>query len=124
MELKVETLSSSCFMNDGNGNFTREDFPQELQLAPIFTFCLYPETGGNSFIAAGNFYGVIPFEGRYDAMNPLGFRYNKKTRQFGNFQQISGREGEFRDAKWVKDSRGTNTLVLARNNQPLVFMRP
>ncbi len=37
-ELKAETLSSSCFINDGKGNFTRTDLPDALQLAPVFAF--------------------------------------------------------------------------------------
>ena len=41
-ELKAETLSSSCFLNDGKGNFKRRDLPDELQLAPIFAFASFP----------------------------------------------------------------------------------
>ena len=36
-ELKAETLSSSCFINDGKGNFTRKDLPDELQLSTLFS---------------------------------------------------------------------------------------
>ena len=38
IELKAETLSSCCFINDGKGNFVKKELPEELQLAPVFAF--------------------------------------------------------------------------------------
>ena len=74
IELKAEVLSSSCFMNDGKGNFTRKDLPEELQLAPVMAFA--PALQKNNFIGGGNFYGVVPYEGRYDALLPSMFSLN------------------------------------------------
>jgi hypothetical protein len=51
-ELRAETLSSSCFINDGKGNFKRIDLPDELQLAPIMSFVNNPD---GDLLAAGNF---------------------------------------------------------------------
>jgi enediyne biosynthesis protein E4 len=123
-ELKAETLSSSCFINDGKGNFTRKDLPDELQLAPIFSFASLPEESALTYIAAGNFYGVLPYEGRYDAMNPTIFNYDKKSGQFSPLSELPSIDGEFRDAKWINYSRGKKILVLARNNGQLVFLKP
>lgn len=64
-ELQAETLRSSCFINDGKGNFTGRDLPQELQLAPLFAFQHWGNS--NSFFAGGFFFGIIPYEGQYDA---------------------------------------------------------
>src|SRR3954453_185070 len=66
IELKAETLSSSCFINYGKGNFKRMDLPDEAQLAPVFSFAPI----NNSYLVTGNFYGVTPYEGRYDALLP------------------------------------------------------
>ena len=74
-ELKAETLSSSCFINDGKGHFTRMDLPEELQLAPVMSFASY-DNQTKTFLAAGNFYGVTPYEGRYDALLPGFFSFN------------------------------------------------
>ena len=123
-ELKAETLSSSCFMNDGKGNFTRKDLPDELQLAPIFSFASLPEESALTYIAAGNFYGVLPYEGRYDAMNPTIFNYDKKSGQFSPLSELPLIDGESRDAKWINYSGGKKILVLARNNDQLVFLKP
>ncbi|MBS1669024.1 MAG: VCBS repeat-containing protein [Bacteroidetes bacterium] len=122
-ELKAETLSSSCFINDGKGNFKQMDLPDELQLSPIFSFCSIPENSSQSFLAVGNFYGVIPYEGRYDALFPTLFSFSKKSNQFDYRSIIPEASGEMRDAKWVKSVNGSKLLVIARNNDSLLFYK-
>jgi len=123
-ELKAETLSSSCFMNDGKGNFTRKDLPYELQEAPVFSFAPVSYNNKAGFLAAGNFYGVIPYEGRYDALYPTLFSVDKN----GSFDQppsvLAALSGEVRDAKWLNTGGGHQLLVVARNNNSLVFLKP
>ena len=121
IELKAETLSSSCFINDGKGNFVRKDLPEDLQLAPIMSFT--SDAGGDLF-AAGNFYGVIPYEGRYDALCPTVFSFEKMTNRFKIASVLPGINGEMRDAKWLNDKQGSKILVLARNNDSLIFLKP
>lgn len=116
-ELKAETLSSSVFINDGKGNFKRSDLTERLQLAPIMSFA---DAGGGNWIAGGNFYGVIPYEGRYDALFPTYFNWKKDSTNFlANLPFING---EIRDLKTIKTAKG-EMLVAARNNQPLVFLK-
>jgi len=128
IELKAETLSSSCFINDGKGklptgqaSFVRRDLPQELQLAPIMSF-----TGDASgdLLAAGNFYGVIPYEGRYDALFPTVFSFDKTENKFKVSSILPAINGEMRDAKWLNDKQGNKILALARNNDSLIFLKP
>ena len=122
-ELKAEILASSCFINDGKGNFKRMDLPAQLQFAPIFSFA--PNyNNANSYIAAGNFFGIIPYEGRYDALQPSFFSYNKKNTALQYDAELSSISGEARDAKWIRYAGGEKILILARNNQPLVFLKP
>ena len=123
LELKAETLSSSIFLNDGKENYIRKDLPEELQLAPIFSFTNLPFEKEANYFAVGNFYGVLPFEGRYDAMNPTIFNYDKKSMQFSNISELSYLDGEFRDAKWIHYAGGKKILVLARNNSRLIFLK-
>ena len=117
-EVKAETLSSSYFINDGKGNFKRTDFSDELQLAPVMSFAAIASQP-NTYIAGGNFYGVTPYEGRYDALYPTLFSYNKK----GIESILPKIDGEVRDMKWIKYSNGEKVLVVARNNQPLIFLK-
>ncbi len=130
-ELKAETLSSSCFLNYGQGNlpagkagFKRIDLPGELQLAPIFAFAPVPHDSINSYLAAGNFYGVLPYEGRYDAMIPTFFSYNSKAARFNLQSSLSSIDGEVRDAKWINYSGGEKVLIIIRNNNQLIFLKP
>src|SRR6185369_13830347 len=101
VELKAETLSSSCFINDGKGNYKKEALPGELQLAPIFSFTSFPGGNGAPYISGGNFYGGLPYEGRYDAMSPTIFDYDKKSGKFITLSELPSLPGEFRDAKWI-----------------------
>jgi len=118
IELKAETLSSSCFINDGKGNFKRWDLPEELQLAPVFSFV---PVNGQTYLASGNFYGVRPYEGRYDALLPTLFSYNKGSSSFQAIGNLPIFNGEVRDAKWLNVAGFGNVLMVARNNDSLLF---
>ena len=120
-ELKAETLASSGFINDGKGNFKMLDLPDQVQLAPVFNFLPLKEKG--QYLATGNFYGVLPYEGRYDALLPTSFSYAKTVKDFQVTANIPGADGEMRDAKWIKGAGGKDILVIARNNKGLLFYK-
>ncbi|MFZ4059148.1 MAG: FG-GAP repeat protein, partial [Ferruginibacter sp.] len=120
-ELKAETLSSSSFINDGKGNFKMLDLPDHVQLAPVFNFLPLKEKG--QYLATGNFYGVLPYEGRYDALLPTSFSYDKTVKDFIVTAKIPTADGEMRDAKWIKGAGGQDILVIARNNKGLLFYK-
>jgi hypothetical protein len=120
-ELKAEVLGSSCFINDGKGNFTRMDLPDELQLAPVMSFVKTNKAG--VFIAAGIFFGVFPYEGCYDALLPTGFSFNNNTRSFTIDFNIQHIDGEVRDSKWITTQGNKKVLAIARNNQSIVFLK-
>jgi enediyne biosynthesis protein E4 len=122
-ELKAETLSSSCFINDGKGNFKRLDLPDELQLAPIFSFAPLINGEEGNYLAGGNFYGVLPYEGRYDALYPTRFSYQSKDSSFNQSLILPGVMGEVRDMKWLNAAGGHKVLVMARNNDSLLFYK-
>ncbi len=120
-EYTAEVLGSSYFINDGKGNFIRTDFPKEIQLAPVFSFL--PIAEKNSYLAVGNFYGTIPFEGRYDALQPSIFNFNKQNNSIVFSSMINSADGEMRDAKWIKTIGGKYILAIARNNDGLLFYK-
>lgn len=121
IELQAEILGSSCFINNGKGEFTRMDLPDELQLAPIFNFMALNNTG--NYLATGNFYGVIPYEGRYDALLPTLFSFTKNAGRFNAYANLPAVDGEVRDVKWLKSVGDKNILVVARNNSGLLFFQ-
>ena len=122
-ELKAETLSSSWFINDGKGNFTRKDLPDELQLAPVFSFAPGPDNQ-HDYLAGGNFSGVMPYEGRYDALYPTLFSGDPMNAGLNPTTILPEISGEVRDIKWLNAAGGSKILVIARNNDSLVFLKP
>ncbi len=121
-EFKAETLSSACFLNDGKGGFAQINLPDELQLAPVFSFAPLQYNNTQGFVAAGNFYGVIPYEGRYDALKPTIFYYNAASKQFLVAAALPSVNGETRDAKWIQTAKQP-LLLLARNNNSILFYK-
>jgi hypothetical protein len=117
-ELKAETLGSAGFLNDGKGNFKKIDLPDDVQQAPVFAFAPIPNNG---YIAGGNFYGTIPYEGKYDALCPTIFSYDKN--QFGASSILPEVRGEVRDIKWLNTVNAGKLLVIARNNDSLLFYK-
>lgn len=122
-ELKAETLGSSCFINDGKGNFVKLDLPDNFQTAPVFSFVAESGSNSTAWQAAGNFYGVVPYEGRYDALYPSFFAYDKNRKHFNAGQILPSVSGEVRDQKWINTAGGKKILIVARNNQPLLFFK-
>jgi enediyne biosynthesis protein E4 len=118
LELKAEQLASGVFINDSKGNFNWRPLPNDFQLAPIMSFVQL--SSSQSWMAGGNFYGTIPFEGRYDALMPTAFSTGLTQ------QKLTGTlpwlRGEVRDMKWIKMQGGKKVLAVARNNQHLVFI--
>lgn len=123
LALSAETLNSSCFLNDEKAGFTQISLPSELQLSPVFSFTSFEQNGRRSYIGTGNFYGVSPYEGRYDAMLPTIIRFDKKKGKFYQLYQLSTEKGEFRDAKSMNWGHDSQILVLARNNEQLIFLK-
>lgn len=118
-ESTAEVLGSSCFLSDGKGNFTRIDLPDLLQLAPVMSFTSFNSGNEKLFLAGGNFYGTIPYEGRYDALQPTIFSFDQKRRQFIFRSLLENATGEVRDAKWITGADGKKMLLLGKNNAPV-----
>jgi hypothetical protein len=123
-ELKAEHLGNCCFINDGNGNFKMVDLPVDLQLAPVFSFLKVNNTSQeNMYLTGGNFFDVIPYEGRYDAQPLALFAVNKEGRvTYMQQPNLLAVKGQVRDMKWLRTNSG-NILLVARNNEPLLFYK-
>jgi hypothetical protein len=114
-KLEASDLSSAVFYNDGKGNFRQENLPAALQLTPLFSF---EQLGNGSWIAGGNFFGVLPYEGQYDAASLTTFDLNKNSPATNiNVLDI---KGQVRDLKWLRTANG-RLLAVVKNNQPIAF---
>jgi hypothetical protein len=57
------------------------ELPFMYQQAPIRSINLLNKQG--DILLSGNFWGVVPYEGKYDALGLVCAHYNKQTKQFG-----------------------------------------
>ncbi|MEX8549379.1 MAG: FG-GAP repeat domain-containing protein [Mucilaginibacter sp.] len=72
-------IFSSIFISDILHAKTYRKLPYPYQQAPIRSMVSMPNNG---LLINGNFWGVIPFEGKYDALGLAGLNYDSKQKQF------------------------------------------
>jgi hypothetical protein len=124
--LQAERLGSAICYGDGKGEFTITDLPAALQLSPIFAFQKIPSSDaeGNFYLCAGNFFDVIPYEGRYDAQ-PLALFNSRKNNSIQAMPQanLSATKGQFRDLKWLYSSMYGPVILAAANNEKSLMLK-
>ncbi|MFI5139721.1 MAG: VCBS repeat-containing protein, partial [Sphingobacteriales bacterium] len=121
--LIANSFTSGVFYNKGGGKFAFKAFPSSMQAAPLFGFTTLsgPDKG---ILGGGNFSGVIPFEGRYDA----DFGDLLLLDKGNNFKYISPvssgflLRGEVRDIKKIKTAQGI-IYAVAFNNDKIQFFK-
>ncbi len=123
--LVAERLASSVAFGDGNGNFELKNLPVHLQISPIFSF----QKIGNQnnqilYLAGGNFFETIPYEGRYDGQPLAAFSVNRqKTISYLKSTRLSSTKGQIRDIQRLKSKAAEPLFVVARNNETLLFFK-
>lgn len=120
----AERLGSAVLYGDGKGGFTVNDLPMSLQRAPILSFAEINGASGRRFVAGGNFFDVIPYEGRYDAQPLALFEAKGSSIQYIHQPQLAAQKGQFRDLKTWKTSSGAVQLIGLRNNQAPLTLTP
>jgi enediyne biosynthesis protein E4 len=123
--LVAERLGSAIFFNNGKGVFDIQDLPPGLQMAPVFSIQKMGNNaaGDNMYLLGGNFYDVIPYEGRYDAQPLAAFSINRTNKiSFLPQQNLSDLKYQVRDIKRLGSANG-DLFAIAPNNAPLLFFR-
>ncbi len=121
--LTASTFTSGVFINAGNGKFKFKAFPASAQAAPLFGLAPLPGKD-KGILAGGNFSGVLPYEGRYDADYGDVLLPNSK----GGFKSLSPvvsgflLRGEVRDIKPLRTAAGL-IFAVAVNNEPIRFFK-
>lgn len=126
--LDARLFASSVALNNGNGTFRVQPLPIEAQFAPIYAVLAedLDRDGHTDLLVAGNFYGVTPVRGRYDASYGLLLRGNGE----GRFQSVDMSasnlliEGQVREMKLLRRAGGERLIVVARNGDKLQILRP
>ncbi|MDN3659468.1 VCBS repeat-containing protein [Ferruginibacter paludis] len=120
-------LSSVTLANNGKGKFTISKLPASVQWSPVFSFLTddINDDGKPDIISAGNFFGVLPYEGRYDAglgsvlTNAGSNRFNVLPSYISGFMA----SGEVRDIKKIKLVNGGEYILVARNNDSILIFK-
>jgi hypothetical protein len=121
----AERLGSAVCYGDGKGNFTINDLPASLQLSPIFSFLRISGRSAeeNTYLCGGNFFDVIPYEGRYDAQAISLFDIDGNVVHSIPEPGLSAIKGQVRDVKQLNTRNNNTIIVVARNNESLVVLR-
>ena len=120
--LTVEQTQTCAFINDGKGNFTMQPLPLMAQISPVFGILATDLNGDGirDIFLGGNFYGLKPEVGRYDASYGVTFLGNKQH-EFSYLAPASSGlfvRGEVRDVQAITANK-SNRILVARNNDSL-----
>ncbi|MEO1450052.1 MAG: VCBS repeat-containing protein, partial [Bacteroidota bacterium] len=120
---KAETMSSSVLWQE-DGTLRLEPLPDAAQIAPTFGICIQDldQDGRQDLILGGNFFGLKPEVGRFDAHRGLVLMGTPDQTFAPLNPSESGLwwEGEVRDLLWL-DNIGTHgSLLVARNDAEML----
>ncbi|HEY3221367.1 MAG TPA: VCBS repeat-containing protein [Gemmatimonadales bacterium] len=125
--LEADTFTSAIALNRGDGTFELRALPAEAQFAPIYASLVddFDGDGKTDLLVAGNFYGVTPVEGRYDASYGLLLHGDGRGGFTAVDMQRSGLaiDGQVRHIALLKRANGDRLIVVARNNDRLELIR-
>lgn len=121
-------FASSVALNNGDGSFDLQPLPAEAQFAPVYAVLPgdFDGDGHTDIVVAGNFSGVPPVRGRYDASYGLLLRGDGAgglapvDLEAGNLVIL----GDVRDLELLRYADGGRLIVVARNDDTLQMLRP
>lgn len=121
-------FTSSVALNSGDGTFELRALPVEAQFAPIQASLPgdFDGDGHMDVLVAGNFFGVPPVRGRYDASYGLLLRGDGAGGLAAVDLEASNLmiPGEVRDLELLRYAGGSRLIVVARNGDGLQILRP
>jgi hypothetical protein len=123
--LEARTFTSIVALSTEDGAFELHDLPLEAQYAPVRSILThdFDRDGHTDVVLGGNFYGVQPARGRYDADYGTYLRGNGR----GGLKAVepgeSGLwlEGEIRKLRLIQNANHP-MIVAGRNNDSLQFV--
>lgn len=125
--LTAEQSQSAVFLNTGTGTFTMQALPVMAQLSPVFGITVTDLNGDGKkdLFLAGNFHGLKPQTGRFDASYGTTLLNNRQHQ----FQYVKPKQtglfinGEARATALVNAANGGSYVLVAMNNDKLYLFR-
>jgi enediyne biosynthesis protein E4 len=124
--LTVDQTQTCAYINDGKGNFTLQNFPVMAQLSPVYGIVVADLNGDGikDIFLGGNFFGLKPEVGRFDASYGTTLIGDSKHQFKYISPSASGLfiKGEIRDAQIIH-AKKEDYIIVARNNDALQIFR-
>ena len=125
IKLQAVDLQSSMLINKGGGAFTLSPLPLRAQFSPVYAIDAGDFTGDGhmDLFLGGNFYGIKPELGRYDAS----YGVFLKGDGHGQFTYWSPEQsglfvkGQVRDVQSIASQHTLDILVARNNDSALLF---
>ena len=124
---EATTFASAVALSDGTGGFALHPLPVEAQFAPVYAALAgdYTGDGKTDVIVGGNFSGVTPMYGRYDASYGLLLRGDGAGGFAAADMEASHLliEGEVRHMKALRAANGDRLIIVARNDSTVQVIK-
>lgn len=125
--LQVQQTQTCLFLNDGKGNFNMQALPVRAQFSPVYGIAVTDINGDGrkDLFLAGNFFGLKPQTGRFDAGYGTTL-INKGGASFENVLPLQSGlfvKGEARSVAQVHSANGIESIFVAMNNDRLRIFR-
>jgi len=127
--LEARDFATSIALSKGDGSFDLQPLPAEAQFAPVYAAVVddFDRDGHVDLLLGGDFYGVTPVQGRYDASYGLLLSGNggdgKGFVPVGMEQSGVVIEGQVRRMARLKGASGGRLIVVARNGERLELLQ-
>lgn len=122
--LNANMLSSVVLLNTGKNGFNLNSLPTEIQWSPLLAIAATDlnHDGKTDVITGGNFSGVTPLEGFYDATNGgvMVSMANGNQKVVPMYRSGFVAKGEVRDIKILR-ALNSKIVAVARNNDSILF---
>ena len=123
-EAKVHTVNElrSGYLRNDKGKFTFIPFSTKLQVSPITSFLSYDfdNDGKEEVLAAGNYFGVQPFHGRFDSFSGALIK-NESNIQLGNQIGLDFLSKSVRQLNMITLKNKPYLLVTINNDKAQVY---
>ena len=120
--LTVDQTQTCVFYNDGKGGFNMKPLPIRAQFSPVFSILVTDvnNDGIKDLFLGGNFYGLKPEVGRYDASYGVTLLGNRQHwfDYLPNSKSGLSIIGEVRDITTINTKTG-KAIIVSRNNDAL-----